>query len=158
MYQIAAKYRPLCVDLAPHQELSAFDVEILADQMSPYPVAEIALQLDAIVNDSSAGAAETLQLGAQFLQKRFVAREVEHDGHRFAAAPFFLEAEFGNRTRRDRLRRGRLVAAAALAFRPSAPCADPAAVGGVDDSGIGHARMVATPRYTSLPTGITPGR
>ncbi len=87
----------------------------------------------------AADAARALQLGAQVLEQRLVARQVEDHGHGLAAAALLLEPQFGDDARRDGLVPGEGRRAVAVALRPAAGRAQAAGASGVHGAGVARA-------------------
>src|SRR5687768_9467658 len=97
---------------------SPFDDEAFVQQAGTYPLAQITLKFDRALEDGPARAARAFELLRQFLQERGVAREPVDNGHRLAAAAFFLDAQFRDNPRRDPVVSRLGCAAAAIAGRP----------------------------------------
>src|SRR5215216_229974 len=83
----------------------AFLLQALADA-----IAEVALQLDAVLDRRATGAAGALQVLRQLLEEALVAGEPVHDRHRFSPAALLLHPQL-----RDDARRHRFVGADAAA-------------------------------------------
>src|SRR5258706_2160707 len=110
---------------------SAFDDELLLQEVVADAVAQISLQFDRLAGYGAAGAARALELVTEGTEKGDVTREAGHHGHGLPAAPFLLHAELCDdfaRLRRKRLV-GRLRAALAVAGRPATSRAHAAGAG-----------------------------
>src|SRR5215204_6095755 len=106
--------------------MSALDAVSLLGQHLADAVAQIALQLDRPIVDGAPGAAGFLELRAELLEERGIARQVVDDGNGLAPAPFLLHSELGNDAVWNRFRGGGAGAALAVALRPAAARADAA--------------------------------
>src|SRR6187200_3338197 len=101
---------------------SALDAEPFADQDVANTVAQVSLQLHAIVGHGAARAAGFLELCRQLAQERRVVGESEDDSNGLAAAAGALHAQLRHGPHRYRF--GSLGSAAAAAFRLPAAAAD----------------------------------
>src|SRR5579863_6340218 len=90
---MAARSRLTSPTTARPSPTSAFDGEILLQQIVADAVAQITLKLDRVLGYGAAGAARALQALTEFAEKRGIARQVEHDGHDFPAAALFLDPQ-----------------------------------------------------------------
>ena len=102
--------------------------------MSAHALALLALDLDGAVADGAAAAAGALQLGAESLQERGVARQAGDHGHRLAAAAGLFDAQSGDDPGGYGLVAGG--GAAARGNRRAAVRAEAAGVCRVDGAGI----------------------
>src|SRR5690349_404870 len=127
----------------PTSGSSSLDREIACNQQVPDPLAQVPLQLDAVFADGTAGAAGALEVRREMFEEVSVPGQAEHDRHRLAAATGLFDPQLGDGTIRHR--GGRLLAAAAAAFRLTAAGTDPSRRGGVDEArtAIGHASSLS---------------
>src|SRR5262245_33694975 len=83
-------------------------------------IAQVALELDAVLDGRAAGTARALQVLRELFQERLVLRQAIDDGHSLAAAAGLLNAQLRNETVRDGLAHRAACAALTIAQRPAA--------------------------------------
>src|SRR6185503_695352 len=115
---------------------SPFDGESPFGQDIAHAIAQIALQLDAALDDGTARATGLLELLTQILQKLFVLRQPVDDRDRLASTSLFLHSELGHEARWDWLLWRTPGAALAIPLRPAAHRALAGVLGGVNEARV----------------------
>src|SRR5262245_54535237 len=117
----------------------AFLLQQLADAH-----ALVALDLDRVVGDRTAGTAGALQITGELLEERGVLGQIVNDGHALPAAALLLQPHLGDDARGHGLFPAVTMAALAVVLRPAARLTPASGARRVHQSRIGHFAAVTS--------------